>query len=253
MKFRNFGKLDWKVSALGFGCMRLPALDEKRASPNIEEAEAIRMIRYAIEQGVNYVDTAFPYHGGNSEVVLGKALRDGYRERVRLATKLPVWMVKGRADFDNLLSQQLRKLETEQIDFYLLHALNRTRWRDIVLKHNLLEEAERAKRPATYLAVSMPMAKHKPWAPMSIAVLTSIKIQTASFAHPRARFEDSMTTQIESHPLQPLGNRKGVRTAPPRWCKNPQRPPHQPAAPEPWCEGCRACNRLGEIPSPRPT
>ena len=69
--------------------------------------------------------------------------------------------------------------------------------------------------------MSMPMAKHKPWAPMIIAVLTPIKIQTASFAHPRARFEDSTTTQIESHPLQPLGKRNGVRTAPPRWCKNP--------------------------------
>ena len=144
MKFRDFGKLDWKVSALGFGCMRLPSTDGKRASPNVNEAEAIRMIRYAIDQGVNYVDTAYPYHGGNSEVVLGKALRDGYRQRVKLATKLPTWMVQAPADFDRLLDEQMRRLQTEHIDFYLLHSLSHTRWRDFVLKHNLLGKAEQA-------------------------------------------------------------------------------------------------------------
>jgi len=104
MKYREFGRLDWKGSALGFGCMRLPTSDGERLSPNIEEEEATRMIRHAIDSGVNYLDTAYPYHGGRSEVLVGKALAGGYREKVKVATKLPSWMVEGPADFDRLLN-----------------------------------------------------------------------------------------------------------------------------------------------------
>jgi predicted aldo/keto reductase-like oxidoreductase len=126
--------------------MRLPTFDGQRGSPQIDEAEAVRMLRYAIDNGVNYVDTAYPYHDGRSEVVLGKALLGGYREKVRLATKLPVWLVNGRADFNRLLDEQLRRLETSHIDFYLLHALDRGRWQDIVVKHDVLDEAAAALR-----------------------------------------------------------------------------------------------------------
>ena len=144
MQYRSFGRLDWKASALGFGCMRLPAADGKRGSPNVDEAEAIRMLRHAIDNGVNYVDTAYPYHEGKSELIVGRALKDGYREKARLATKLPTWLVQGQQDFNRILNEQLQKLQTDHVDFYLLHGLNRNNWLNVVLKHGLLGMAERA-------------------------------------------------------------------------------------------------------------
>ena len=126
MKYRKFGKLDWKVSALGFGAMRLPVLNQDHS--NINEPESIKMIRYAIDHGVNYVDSGYFYHRGNSEVFLGKALQDGYREKVSIATKLPCADVHGPEDFDRLFNEQLKRLQTKKIDFYLLHGLNKIEW-----------------------------------------------------------------------------------------------------------------------------
>ena len=126
MEYRKFGNLDWEVSSLGFGAMRLPTDGDE--SSNIAEKEAIEMIRYAIDNGVNYVDTAWPYHGEESEKLVAKALKDGYREKTRVATKLPIWLVDDKEDLDKYLNKQLEKLEVDKIDFYLIHALSKDRW-----------------------------------------------------------------------------------------------------------------------------
>jgi predicted aldo/keto reductase-like oxidoreductase len=144
MPYRKFGKLETKVHALGFGCMRLPTVDGIPQSEAIDEPATVRMIRHAVDQGVNYIDTAYPYHNGRSEVVTGLALRDGYRAKVLLATKSPVWLIAKPADFDTYLNEQLARLGTEHVDVYLLHALGTERWENIVLRHNLIGRAEAA-------------------------------------------------------------------------------------------------------------
>jgi predicted aldo/keto reductase-like oxidoreductase len=137
MLYRKLGKSDCNVSILGFGCMRLPMRSGSnsgvdRFDPNnaIDEELATQMVQYAIDRGVNYFDTAYPYHNGKSETILGKALK-GYRDKVMLATKLPIWLAKKREDFDRLLDEQLKKLDTNYLDVYLLHGLGRQRWAEM--------------------------------------------------------------------------------------------------------------------------
>ena len=137
MQYRNFGKTDLKVSILGFGTMRLPTTTGKM-DEHVDEAEAIRMLRHGIDSGINYVDTARPYHGGLSEKVVGKALRDGYREKVAVATKLPTWEIDGKKTADRIFDEQRADLGVEKIDVYMLHTLQRSFW-PIVQKHKLID------------------------------------------------------------------------------------------------------------------
>lgn len=121
MLYRKMKKAEPSLSILGFGCMRLPVLEDG----HINEPLAKKMVRYAIDHGVNYVDTAYPYHNGESEPFVGRALLDGYRKRVNLATKLPSWLIKSREDMDKYLNEQLERLQTNHIDFYLIHGLTK--------------------------------------------------------------------------------------------------------------------------------
>jgi predicted aldo/keto reductase-like oxidoreductase len=124
--------------------MRLPTTDHKPMSARIDRKKATDMVRHAIDNGVNYVDTAYPYHGGKSESFLAGALKEGYRDKVRLATKSPVWLIKKQKDFDKYLDEQMTRLKTEHIDLYLFHALNGKSWKEKVLRLGLLKRAEAA-------------------------------------------------------------------------------------------------------------
>ncbi|MCE5294302.1 MAG: aldo/keto reductase, partial [Chlamydiales bacterium] len=112
-----------ELSVLGFGCMRLPVKDGK-----LDREKAKRQIYYAIDHGVNYIDTAWTYHMGENESFLGSILTDEYRKKVKLATKLPSWIIKSREDMDRILNAQLENLRTDHIDYYLVHSLIGTLW-----------------------------------------------------------------------------------------------------------------------------
>lgn len=113
-----------ELSILGFGCMRLPL----KADKSVDQERSVSQIRYSIDKGVNYVDTAWPYMGGQSERILGKALESGYREKVKVADKLPIWLVNSRRDMDKYLSKQLDILKVDKIDYYLIHSLYGPSW-----------------------------------------------------------------------------------------------------------------------------
>lgn len=119
MQYTHLGKTGLTVSRFGLGCMRFPE----------KEADAIEMVRYALDHGVNYLDTAYMYK--NSEIITGKALRDGYRQKTVIATKSPIWKIKKHADFEAFLDEELVRLGTDYIDIYLLHNMNHGNWETV--------------------------------------------------------------------------------------------------------------------------
>lgn len=141
MEYRKMEQLGVSTSLLGFGCMRFP----KNADGSINEPLAERMLAEAIAAGVNYIDTAYPYHNGASEPFVGRVLDRYDRGSYLLATKLPVWKVHSRAEAEALFEEQLKRLNKTYVDFYLLHALDRGRWEG-VKEQGLIEFAEDLKR-----------------------------------------------------------------------------------------------------------
>jgi len=146
MKYRKFGRTGFKVSALGFGCMRLPLVTGEDGKQSVDTPAAVSLLRHAIDRGVDYFDTAFGYHNSESEVVVGHALRDGYREKVRVATKFPCWDFKKKGDFERVLEIQLGRLQTSYIDCYMLHGLSADSFGQIAVKAGVLERLVAAKR-----------------------------------------------------------------------------------------------------------
>lgn len=139
MLYRTIPAVGKELSILGFGCMRLPVT----AGGGIDEPAAERLMRAAFDGGINYFDTAWPYHEGKCEEFVGRAIK-GYRDRITLATKLPVWLVHEPKDMDDFLEKQLGFLRTDHVDLYLLHSLSAARWRRM-MEMGALEFMERAK------------------------------------------------------------------------------------------------------------
>lgn len=140
MEKRKLENLGIETSLLGYGCMRFPV----NAEGKIDEPEAEKLLKKAIAEGVNYIDTAYPYHGGDSETFVGKVLKQYDRSSFYLATKLPVWDVKALEDVDRIFNHQLQKLQTDYIDFYLMHAMNKERW-DEMLALGVVKKLEEMK------------------------------------------------------------------------------------------------------------
>lgn len=139
MQKRKFENLGVEASVLGFGCMRFPTVDGK-----IDESESERMLDRAMHAGVTYYDTAFPYHGGDSEPFVGKALKKYERSSFFLATKLPIWDIKSIDDVEKIFNEQIKRLDVDFVDFYLLHALDKEKWQT-VLELGILDYCDKLK------------------------------------------------------------------------------------------------------------
>ncbi len=172
MIYRPFGKTDVKVSRLGFGCMRFPLTDENNPA-KIDEPKATELLHYAIDSGINLLDNAWPYHREMSEKFVGKTLKDGYREKVYVSTKLPVWLIKEKGNSRKYFNEQLKRLQTDTFDLYLLHALGKTSWKivkefDVLAFLDEVKAAGKIRYPGFSFHDELPLFKEivdaYPWA-----------------------------------------------------------------------------------------
>ena len=148
MQYRTMPNSDEKLSVLGFGCMRLPAPKgrEPKLFSSIDKEKAVKQIRYAIDNGVNFLDTAYIYHAGTSESFLGEyVLKNGCREKVNISTKLPCMTINKKESMGNILDKQLKRLQVEYIDYYLLHGLNGDIW-DKMLSFDVINFMDNIKK-----------------------------------------------------------------------------------------------------------
>ena len=141
MQHRIYEKTGEEISLLGLGTMRMPI----HADGKLNHEASIEMIRYAIDNGVNYVDTAYMYHDGESEVAVGKALKDGYREKIILADKMPVWLAKDEKEMADIFEEQFSRLEVDSIDFYLVHNITAPIWKR-AKRFGIIEFLEKQKK-----------------------------------------------------------------------------------------------------------
>lgn len=151
MQYRKLGKTGLTVSVLGFGTMRLPmvgnvqnAVERFDPSRQIDEAASIQMIERAVSSGINYFDTAYVYQGGQSEIITGKGLKP-HRSKVIIATKLPAMMIHRAEEFERRLDEQLKRLDTDYLDVYLAHGMNRQLW-DHLRNAGMLEFFDRIRK-----------------------------------------------------------------------------------------------------------
>ena len=161
MQYRTLGKLGWKVSALSMGCMRLPRIVQD-GKAHVDREKAYEMIRYAADNGINYFDSAYGYHGRTSEEVLGEALEGGRREKVMVATKQPYGIMSdlstggGATIEENLrrnLENTLKKLRTGYLDLYLIHGIGKGNWEDIK-KNKIIEVYEQLRSEGLIRAIA---------------------------------------------------------------------------------------------------
>ncbi|MDR0900477.1 MAG: aldo/keto reductase [Methanobrevibacter sp.] len=135
MLYRDLGETGEKISILGFGAMRFPTINHK--ANQIDEKQSTAMLEYGIDNGINFIDTAYSYHsseheeGGQSELFLGEFLSTGYRDKVLLSTKLPSWLIEKKEDMEYYFNEQLQRLNTDKIDLYLLHSLKEDYWKNL--------------------------------------------------------------------------------------------------------------------------
>ncbi len=140
MLYKKFKTVEKEISLLGMGVMRLP--EDKDG--NVDQQKGIDLIRYGIDKGINYIDTGYTYHGGNSDIIIGKALKDGYRDKVLIADKMPIWDVNAEEDLDKFFNTQLERLDVDCIDMYLIHNIEKDNWKR-TQKYNVLSWLDQKK------------------------------------------------------------------------------------------------------------